>query len=86
MLTGRLPPSLSNPGCPFRLWQAGFQPGRSLPEPTCGKSALVCSSETWPGQTSWSKALVRHGADPGVALSEVLGMSAAEIRVRNCGE
>ena len=37
MLTGRLPPSLSNPGCPFRLWQAGFQPGRSLPEPTCGK-------------------------------------------------
>jgi hypothetical protein len=26
---------------------------------------IVCSSETLTGQTSWSKALVRHGADPG---------------------
>jgi hypothetical protein len=36
-----------------------------------------------PGQTSWSKALVRHGADPGLALAEVLGMPAEDIRLRN---
>jgi len=35
-----------------------------------------------PGQTSWSKALVRHGADARVALAEVLGVSAEDIRVR----
>ena len=35
-----------------------------------------------PGQTSWSKALVRHGADPGLALAEVLGVPAEDIRVR----
>jgi len=34
------------------------------------------------GQTSWSKALVRHGADAGLALAEVLGMPAEDIRVR----
>jgi hypothetical protein len=28
-----------------------------------------------PGQTSWSKALVRHGADPAEALAGVLGVS-----------
>jgi hypothetical protein len=33
----------------------------------------------------WSKALVRHGADPRVALAGVLGVSAGDIRVRNCG-
>jgi hypothetical protein len=36
-----------------------------------------------PGQTSWSKALVRHGADPGEALAGVLGVPAADIRVRD---
>jgi hypothetical protein len=35
-----------------------------------------------PGQTSWSQALVRHGADPGEALAEVLGVPAEDIRVR----
>jgi hypothetical protein len=35
-----------------------------------------------PGQTSWSMALVRHGADPGVALAGVLGVTAEDIRVR----
>jgi hypothetical protein len=34
-------------------------------------------------QRRWSKALVRHGADPGVALAEVLGASAENIRVRD---
>jgi hypothetical protein len=29
---------------------------------------------------------VRHGADPGVALAEVLGVAAADIRVMDCGE
>ena len=36
-----------------------------------------------PGQTSWSRALVRHWADPGVALAVVLGVSAGGIRVRD---
>src|SRR5215467_2900215 len=36
-----------------------------------------------PGQTSWSKALVRHGADPGAALARVLGVSADDIGVRD---
>ena len=36
-----------------------------------------------PGQTSWSKALVRHGADARVALAEVLGVPAEDIRVRD---
>jgi hypothetical protein len=35
------------------------------------------------GQTSWSKALVRHGADPGVALAGVLGVGAGDIRMRD---
>ena len=35
------------------------------------------------GQTRWSKVLVRHGADARVALAEVLGVSAGDIRVRN---
>lgn len=35
------------------------------------------------GQTSWSKALVRHGADARVALAGVLGVSAGDIRVRD---
>jgi len=35
-------------------------------------------------QTSWSKAPVRHGADPGLALAEVLGVPAEDIRVRGC--
>jgi hypothetical protein len=35
-----------------------------------------------PGQTSWSKALVRHGADPRAALAAVLGVPAGKIRVR----
>jgi hypothetical protein len=35
-----------------------------------------------PGQTSWSMALVRHGADGRLALAGVLGVSAEDIRVR----
>jgi hypothetical protein len=35
-----------------------------------------------PGQTSWSKALVRHGVDARVALAGVRGVSAEEIVVR----
>jgi hypothetical protein len=38
------------------------------------------------GQTSWSKALVRHGADALVALAEVLGVPAPDIRLRNRAE
>ena len=36
-----------------------------------------------PGQTSWSKALVRHGVDAGEALAGVLGVTAEEIVVRD---
>jgi len=32
------------------------------------------------GQTSWSKALVRHRVDPRAALAGVLGVPAADIR------
>jgi hypothetical protein len=39
-----------------------------------------------PGQTSWSKALVRHGADPQSALAEVLGVSATDIRLKDARE
>jgi hypothetical protein len=38
------------------------------------------------GQTSWSKALVWHGADPGVTLVGVLGVVAEDIRVRDRDE
>jgi hypothetical protein len=36
-----------------------------------------------PGQTRWSKALVRHGADARAALAAVLGVAAKDIRVRD---
>jgi hypothetical protein len=36
-----------------------------------------------PGQTSWSRALVRHEADPRMALAALLGLSAGDIRVRD---
>jgi hypothetical protein len=36
-----------------------------------------------PGQTSWSKALVRHGTDARAALAGVLGVPAEDIRVRD---
>ena len=34
-------------------------------------------------QRRWSKALVRHGADARVALAELLGVAAADIRMRD---
>jgi hypothetical protein len=39
-----------------------------------------------PGQTRWSKALARHGADPRMALARVLGVAAEDIRVRDRAE
>jgi hypothetical protein len=36
-----------------------------------------------PGQTRWSMAIERHGADPRVALAEVLGVPAGDIRLRD---
>jgi hypothetical protein len=36
-----------------------------------------------PGQTSWSKAIVRHGVDPRVALAGVLWVPAEDIRIRD---
>jgi hypothetical protein len=40
------------------------------------RAATVPRVRDPPGQTSWSKAFVRHGADPRVALASVLGVSA----------
>jgi hypothetical protein len=34
----------------------------------------------------WSRALVRHGVDPRVALARVLEVGAGNIRVRDCVE
>jgi hypothetical protein len=39
-----------------------------------------------PGQTSWSRALVRHGADPQIAISVVLGLPTGDVRLRECSE
>jgi hypothetical protein len=35
-----------------------------------------------PGQTRWSKALVRHGTDARLALAALLGVPAEDIRMR----
>jgi hypothetical protein len=40
------------------------------------------SSPNLDGQTSWSRALVRHGADGRQAIAGVLGAAAEDIRVR----
>jgi hypothetical protein len=34
----------------------------------------------------WSRALVRHGSDPRMAISSVLGVPAGDIRLRDCSE
>jgi broad specificity phosphatase PhoE len=39
-----------------------------------------------PGQTSWSKAVVRHGADPRMALATVLGLAAGDIQEREAAQ
>jgi hypothetical protein len=36
------------------------------------------------GQTRWSKALVRHGADAREAIATVLAVPAEQIGVRDC--
>ena len=36
-----------------------------------------------PGETSWSRALVRHGADARAAIGAVLGVPAGQIGVRD---
>jgi hypothetical protein len=50
------------------------------PWPFDGRRLLI--GDRLPGQTSWSKALVRHGADPRPALAWVLGVS-GDIRVKD---
>ena len=44
------------------------------------KNISVLNTYHPPGQTTWSKALVRQGADPGKALAAVLGVSAEDIQ------
>src|SRR3954462_7068670 len=60
--------------------QLPFSPSAKFP-----KSGSSCESRvnTYrpPGETSWSKALARHGADPGLALAGALKV-AADIRLR----
>ena len=36
-----------------------------------------------PGQTRWSRAVVRHGADPRTALAAVLGTNIEDVRVKD---
>src|SRR5262249_14734278 len=43
----------------------------------------VSTTETPIGQTSWSKALVRHGTDARLAPPEFLRVAASEILVRD---
>ena len=52
-----------------------------LPKLSLGRLAAITYRR--PGQTSWSKALVRHGVDARVALGEALGVPAGDIRVRD---
>jgi hypothetical protein len=51
------------------------------PWPFDGRRLLILGRP--PGQTRWSKALVRHGAEARVALAAVLGVSAESIRVKD---
>ena len=47
-------------------------------------SAIVPEAKGSPaGQTRWSKALVRHGTDPRMALAAVLGLAPEDIQVRD---
>jgi hypothetical protein len=50
------------------------------------ESASLCVVDATGRIASQSKALVRHGADPGEALAAVLGVPTEDVRVRNCGE
>ena len=43
----------------------------------------VSSTHRPPGQTIWSKALVRHGADLRPALAKVLGLTAEDIHAKD---
>jgi hypothetical protein len=43
----------------------------------------LCGFGAPPDQTSWSQAVVRHGADPDMALAGVLGMASDNIRGRD---
>jgi hypothetical protein len=54
--------------------------------PTRAGRLKAATSRAMPGQTSWSKALMRHGADPAVALVRVLGVTAADFRARDRSE
>jgi hypothetical protein len=38
------------------------------------------------GQTRWSRALVRHGADAQAAIAAVLGVPAEDLVTRDCAE
>jgi hypothetical protein len=54
--------------------------------PTRAGRLKAATSRAMSGQTSRSKALMRHGADPGVALAGVLGVSAGDVLLNDGSE
>ena len=58
-------------------------------EPTLlqhNSSEIALEAKGSPGPDELVKALVRRGADARVALAQVLGVSAGDIRARDCAE
>ena len=77
----------ARPGCPASPRFLAIE-RNPLPSPRDPRGAEISYVRLNPlaGQTSWSKALVRHGADARVALAGVLGVLAGDIRLRDCSE
>jgi hypothetical protein len=76
----------SFPACGIRRRPPSIGPGKNPPEAYRDIIRVWGVLKTYrpSGQTSWSKALVRHGADARLALAGVLGLPAEDIRVRDC--
>ena len=46
----------------------------------------LCGFGAPPGRTSWPSPWCDTGANPGVAISAVLGVPLGDIRLRDCSE
>ena len=64
-----------------RLWGTAKAAKRWLEKEPLKPNRDIIRDYRPPGQTSWSRALVRHGAGPASALAKVLGVAAEDIRV-----
>ena len=65
-----------------RLWGTAKAAKRWLEKEPLKPNRDIIRDYRPPGQTSWSRALVRHGAGPASALAKVLGVAAENIQVR----